>query len=215
MLDTRTQARLTQNFHDATVGYASASAAAMNAMAQQAFDFWMAPMRQQATPQRHRDHLSWFNPHGTEHHWGRPQAMATNPWLAFAPWAMGPAATMYQPPAAAPQLMAMTWAFTPFAVWWNSMRGPTFAWPMAYCMMAQGVPDSVAWPTAEANAAVLDAATTISDQAQQAFSSYQSAGGFAMAHVLPSKQVMSVLSAWAVPAGMFLQMAANQPGMVG
>jgi hypothetical protein len=194
MLDTRTQARLTQNFHDATVGYANASAAAMNAMAQQALDFWMAPMRPQPQTQRHRDHLSWFNPHGSEHYWGRPQPAVTNPWLAFAPWAVGPPAARYQPPVAAPQMMAMTWAFAPFAMWWNSMRGPTFAWPMAYCMMAQGVPDSVAWPTAEANAAVLDAATTISDQTQQAFATYQSAGGFATAHVWAPKQVLAAFA---------------------
>lgn len=217
MLDARMQARLTQNYKDAAVGYANASAAAMNAFAQQAMDFWAAPMRAEAVPAPRRDHLSWFNPTGATSHWGMPVAAPrpapVNPWLALMPWAQfaAPAApptpvfnpwlaltpwaqpqpaarSLFQPPANAQQLTAMSWAFAPFAVWWGAaLRGPTFAWPMAYSMIAQGVPDSVAWPTAEANAAVIDATAIITEQAQQSFASYQSAGGFAMAHVWAPK----------------------------
>lgn len=212
MLDTRTQARLTQNFHDAAVGYANASAAAMNLMAQQTFDFWLMQWAQPA-PQRKRDHLSWFNPTG-DHRWGVQQPMVVNPWLALTPWALRPSAAPFQPPVSAPQLMAMTWAFAPFAAWWTSMRGPQFAWPMAYSMMAQGVPDSIAWPAAKANAAAIDAAATLTEQAQQAFASYQSAGGFAMAHIMPSRQVVDALSAWIVPASVLFGAMARQPAVL-
>lgn len=236
MLDARMQARLTQNYRDAAVGYANASAAAMNAFAQQAMTFWSAQGQQLAPAQPRRDHLSWFNPNGPTSHWGvappapavpsnpwmammmpwaQPAAPAPapfNPWLAMMPWAQQtpapapapaafvnpwlafwqqqPARTpgLFQPPASAPQLHAMSWAFMPFAAFWGTaMRGPTFAWPMAYSMIAQGVPDSVAWPAAEANAAVIDATAVLTEQAQQTFASYQSAGGFAMAHVLAPK----------------------------
>jgi hypothetical protein len=210
MFDPRMQARLTQNLHSAAVGYANATAAAMNAFAQQALHFWQLPA---TTPAPRRDHLSWFNPHGTNHHWGVQQPQETNPWLAFTPWALRPSATPFQPPVTAPQLMAMTWAFAPFAAWWGTMRGPTFAWPMAYSMMAQGVPDDVAWPTAEANAAVMDAATTMTEQAHQAFATYQSAGGFAMAHILPSPQAVRALSAWVAPMAL-LPLAIKLPALV-
>lgn len=256
MLDARMQARLTQNYNDAAVGYAKASAAAMNAFAQQAMDFWSAQARPAAAPVARRDHLSWFNPTGATSHWGMappvPEPAVFNPWLAFMPWAQPaapapatpanpflafmpwaqvagahvPAAPQpfnpwlaltpwaqpqqasrpFQPPAMAPQLTAMSMAFMPFAFWWGgAMRGPTFAWPMAYSMIAQGVPDSVAWPTAEANAAVLDATAVLAEQAQQSFSSYQSAGGFAMAHVWAPKSLSAfaalvpLAAMWPVP----------------
>lgn len=185
MLDARLQARLTENCRDAAVGYANASAAAMNACAQQMLNFWTAPFaqsqRKPATPAR-GDNLSWFNPAGYAAQWGNATSpFPVNPWMAMAPWM--PRQVAPQPAMAFP-LMAMSMAFGPAATWWsNAMRGPTFAWPMAYSMMAQGVPDSVAWPAAEANAAMADAANTIKEQAQSAFASYQSAGGFAMAHI--------------------------------
>lgn len=255
MLDARMQARLTQNYNDAAMGYAKASAAAMNAFAQQAMDFWSASARPGAAPVARRDHLSWFNPDEATSRWGVAQPVAApapfNPWLAMMPWAQGAAAVPvaappspwlvympwaqapaapkpapafnpwlafmpwaqpavasrpFQPPATAPQLNAMSMAFMPFAFWWGTaMRGPTFAWPMAYSMMAHGVPDSVAWPTAEANAAVLDATAVLTEQAQQTFASYQSAGGFAMAHVWAPKTLTAfaalapLAAIWPVP----------------
>ncbi len=210
MLDTRMYARLSENYRDAAVGYANASAAAMNVFAQQAMDFWAAPARAAAAP-RSRDHLSWFNPHGTTSHWGR-QPEPVNPWLAFTPWAVQPTPAPFQPPAMASQMMAMTWAFTPFAAFWGTaLRGPTFAWPMAYAMMAQGVPDSIAWPAAKANAAMTDAATTITEQTQQVFSTYQSAGGFAMAHIMPAKNVVALTAALSPLAFMWMGSGGSNP----
>src|SRR5512137_1305381 len=48
---------------------------------------------------------------------------------------------------------------SPFAWWaWTPQSAVPSTWPWAYGMIASGVPDSVAWPVAEANQALLDAA---------------------------------------------------------
>lgn len=205
MLDSRLQARLTQNYSDAAVGYANASVAAMNAFAQQAMNFWLPQARSAPAPVPRRDHLSWFNPSS-----GMDRTpVYTNPWFAFNPWVAQP--VPFRPQPQAPHLMVMASAFAPWAAWWTTaMRGPTFAWPMAYSMMAHGVPDSVAWPAAEANAAVIDAATTITEQAQNTFASYQSAGGFAMAHIWPPKQVVA-LAALLTPLAFMMPTSSGGP----
>ena len=50
---------------------------------------------------------------------------------------------------------------------------------MAFMMMSSGVPHSVAWPTAEANAAVMDAADAATQSIKQVFASYRTDGGHA------------------------------------
>jgi hypothetical protein len=72
---------------------------------------------------------------------------------------------------------------SPFDVWLNMMplRGGPAAWPMAFFMLSAGVPKSVAWPTAEANAAMMEAAEVASEQLRTVFASYRSDGGHAAA----------------------------------
>jgi len=53
------------------------------------------------------------------------------------------------------------------------------AWPMAVVMMSSGVPHAVAWPTAEANVAALDAAEAARQSFKQAFASHQAGDGHA------------------------------------
>lgn len=56
-----------------------------------------------------------------------------------------------------------TWPLmAPLPGWWSfrATRHPAVTWPMAYGMTLAGVPNPVAWPMAEANAAALDAAQT-------------------------------------------------------
>jgi len=53
------------------------------------------------------------------------------------------------------------------------------AWPMAIVMMSSGVPHAVAWPTAEANIAALDAAEAARQSFKQAFASHQAGDGHA------------------------------------
>ncbi len=57
---------------------------------------------------------------------------------------------------------------------------PPAAWPMAFMMMASGVPRSVAWPTAEANIAVMEAADVAAVSVQKVLASYRSDGGHAV-----------------------------------
>lgn len=209
MLDARLQARLAQNYADAAVGYTNASVAAMSAIANRTLAFWMPAPETRQTPSGRRDHLSWFDGQRASR---RPEPASTdalNPWAAFNFWTSAMTSAM-QPRPTNPSMMAMAMSFGPFAAWWSQALGtPNFAWPMAYQMIASGVPESVAWPTAEANAAVLDAAVAVKQEVEQAFASYQSAGGFAMAHILPpAKPTALALTAFA-PFAAFWSMAAN------
>lgn len=58
------------------------------------------------------------------------------------------------------------------------LRGPPAAWPLAYLMLAYGVPRSVAMPAAEANAAAIEAVDAAM-KPLRAFASYRSDGGHA------------------------------------
>jgi hypothetical protein len=74
---------------------------------------------------------------------------------------------------------------SPFAWWaWSPQSAIPATWPWAYGMIASGVPGSVAWPMAEANVALMEAAKKTAEAAAPVtFPSYQSSGGFASAQV--------------------------------
>ncbi len=63
------------------------------------------------------------------------------------------------------QTSQQTWfkgAPSPFAWWaWSPQSAVPATWPWAYGMIASGIPGSVAWPMAEANVALMDAAKKI------------------------------------------------------
>jgi hypothetical protein len=100
------------------------------------------------------------------------------------------------------QFMDMWLSMTPFG------RSPVVL-QMAYAMMAFGVPRSVAMPTAEANAAVMNAAEVAAEPLKEAFASYRTDGGHASAQVIMLSRMMSL--AMAAPFGAM----AAQPWMVG
>jgi hypothetical protein len=86
------------------------------------------------------------------------------------------------------QTSQQTWfkgAPSPFAWWaWSPQSAVPATWPWAYGMIASGIPGSVAWPMAEANVALMDAAKKTAEAAAPVtFPSYQSSGGFASAQV--------------------------------
>lgn len=132
--------------------------------------------------------------------------MQANPYASFAPFArtadsalpfMGSMPTIAQAMASAlpgSQNMAAAFAnpFWPMSAWWNFAQSslPPSAWPMAFGMIAAGVPEKVAFPTAEANAAAMDAAKTASESIDQAFSQYRSGGGHASAQVVQAGPFM-------------------------
>jgi hypothetical protein len=86
------------------------------------------------------------------------------------------------------------------------------AWPMAYSMMAVGVPRSVAWPTAEANAAALDAAETATRSINNAFSSYRSTGGHALAQIAYAREMLNAFVPLAFGAALWPMIMAPRPG---
>jgi hypothetical protein len=91
-----------------------------------------------------------------------------------------------------PVAMATPWMANPFAAaafnpWANT---PFASWPMAFWMMSAGVPGTVAFPTANANQAAMDAAETAANAVNRAFSSYQTGGGHASWHLWPQGQAV-------------------------
>jgi hypothetical protein len=59
------------------------------------------------------------------------------------------------------------------------LRGTSTSWGMAKVMIDSGVPRSIAWPTAEANAAALDAADAASNGFRRIVASFHTESGYA------------------------------------
>lgn len=203
MLDPELQQRFARRCAEAAFGYSAAGTAACAAFADQVLGFWSSLLQPPAPPKpkAELDLFRWplplvpapapapappalFNPFA----WALPPAppappktpsLPTNPWEAMAQFAevMGNAMSAMSPtpvrPAPTPTNPMSAWvAAMPFTP-------PAAAWPMAFMMMSSGVPHAVAWPTAEANVAVLDAAETARRSVKQAFASYQTESGHA------------------------------------
>lgn len=85
---------------------------------------------------------------------------------------------------------------SPFA-WlaWAPQSSVPATWPWAYGMISSGVPESVAWPMAEANVALMDAAKKTAEAAQPQFPAYQSANGFSAQVWMGSSVLKSMLAA--------------------
>jgi hypothetical protein len=204
VLDNELQTRFARSCTDAAFGYARAATAAYSAVASQTFEFWAnaaKPASERRVPpsRAEQDPMSialgaWPNawPNPALDFFKMSQAWAGTPWMGAAwpgsPWAEHGAN------GAAAQL-----AFSPVAAWWAMfpLNGNPASWPMAYGLMSAGVPREIAWPTAEANAAAIDAAEAASDALESAFATYQSDSGYAMAHIMmpPKRLVAAVLLA--------------------
>ena len=182
MLDTASQRKFSQGCAEASLGYAAASTAAYTQIATNVIDFWMQA-------------LTGFVS-GVE---GKPVSANTKPspglerevpfGMSFADWT--PFA-MFDPRRIA-GMMTFDSAPAPVAAYMAvantvPLRGTPASWPFAHAMIDSGVPRSVAWPAAEANAAVLGAADVASKGMRKVLVNSQSASGFAtaMPHVLPS-----------------------------
>lgn len=191
MLDTQLQSKFMKCCADAAFGYANATAAANVAAVGQMFDFW-ASMARSMSPEP--EPKSWYrHPDGRSETapawpmwWGMPFAPAANGARTGTPFGFAAMPT----PAAA----AKAW-FDMFP-----LKGSPACWPMAYSMMSIGVPRAVAYPTAEANVAVIEAAETAKQQMTKSFASYRSSGGHATAQIVFADQL--VLAAAATPLAM-------------
>jgi hypothetical protein len=202
MLDRDLQQRFASKCADAAFGYSAASTAAYAAMADQVLNFWSSVLQPQAQePQRALTPWSWpvpmlppspppapqFNPFNP-FDWMLPappppkpaaSAFPTNPWEAMAAFAEAMSGTLSAMSALPVRPLAP--ATNPMAAWLTTLpfASTPASWPMAYVMMSSGVPHAVAWPTAEANAAVLEAADAAARSIKKVFASYQAEGGHA------------------------------------
>lgn len=186
MIDTAAQARIAQNCTNAAFGYARAAAAAYSALAVQTIDFWQRAQVRGAGA------------------WDDAECSAARSWPSsdtmpspFAIWGT-PASAFFAfrgPWETATSPLAQQIMLAPATVWWDLItgRGASHCWPAAFAMMTAGVPSSVAWPTAEANAAALEAAEAATEEINNAFASYRSESGYAVIQIVPPKKLMAAL----------------------
>ncbi len=198
MVDPHLQQRFARRCADAAFGYSAASTAAYAAFAAQVLNFWTTALQ---PPRRDAEMWRWPVPARppvsalpampfASLPFGWPTALPApalpaNPWEAMTAFttamtsvmsAASMGASMMRSPVSNavgnPMANPMTaWlAMFPFS-------SPPSAWPMAFMLMSSGVPHAVAWPTAEANAAVMDAADAATQSIKQVFASYRSEGG--------------------------------------
>lgn len=177
MLDTGLQARFAKSCTEAALGYARAANAAYAAAAQQTLEFWGDAAREASRSAAGDD---WQEP--MRDFWRK----AANPWAALGSMPIGPGP------------MAQHFAMQQMTAWWGMfpLRGGPASWPGAYALMTAGVPREVAWPTAEANAAALEAAQAATQQIEQlngAFSSYRTETGYATSQMRATQAVFAVM----------------------
>jgi hypothetical protein len=182
MLDPAAQARFYKSCAEAAFGYATAANAAYAQMAQQSMEYWRSAVEAALPLEPDAEPRSWYR------HPDSPRA------TSFAGMPMLPAFAWMTPSGGR---QAEAWAMLWTAPWRTDM--PLGAWPMAFWMVAFGMPQSVALPTARANAAALDAAQT----AASTFVSFRSDSGHALAEVILPGKPLAAVTAMA-PLGMMV-----------
>ena len=204
MPDHGLQARFAKSCTEAAFGYARAANAAYVAAAEQTLEFWGKAAREAARSAertsadggRSSTDDAWQEP--ARDFWRKAAAPSTNPPLN--PWAMNPwtanpwTANPWSAMGSMPQQMVMQ----QMAAWWGMfpLRGAPASWPGAYALMTAGVPKEVAWPTAEANVAMLDAAQAATEQVEQVtwtFASYRTETGYATSQMRVTQIAIAAL----------------------
>lgn len=160
--------RIAQCSMQAGFSYATAAFSAQANLFGQALSFWARTLEMTPEPEP----KSWYR-----HPNSKPSPAQVGIF-------MFPFGAMTAPATPAATVMPFN-PFAPFAFWMNAwpLQGNPAAWPMAFTMMGVGVPRNVAYPLAEANTAVMDAATTAGRVVEDSFASYRSNGGHASTQV--------------------------------
>jgi hypothetical protein len=185
MLDTQLQERFARRCTDAAFGYTAATGAAYVAMAEQVFDFWAKVLTPTSAPAAPAETPPWS--------WPVPARQAAPPPVPFwpFPWAAPLVGPMCQP---TPRSYSYpSGALTPYEAWFGMFpfAAPSPAWPMAFMLIASGVPRAVAWPTAEANVAAMEAADAAAVTVQKVFAGYRTDGGHSVVrHPWPPVSLM-------------------------
>jgi hypothetical protein len=175
MLDTHQQERFARRCSDAAFGYTSATTAAYAALTEQVFDFWAGMLTPPEKPASTRASAA------VTPVWGWPgpakQEPAPFPFPMMPMWPFAWAAPQHA--TSAPKYNNPATSYSPFEAWFAMFpfAAPSPAWPMAFMMMSSGVPRNIAWPTAEANVAAMEAAESAAETVQKVFSGYRTEGG--------------------------------------
>lgn len=163
---------IAQSCAEAATGYAAAATAAYTEMASQALDFWCTALSGLAEPSAQEDKFrSRTAPAVKSEPAFGLSAADWNPMSWFDPrrfeslWKLD----FLTPPGHAMLAVANT----------VPLRGTSASWGMAKVMIDSGVPRSVAWPAAEANAAALKAADTASNGLRNAVANFHTGSGYA------------------------------------
>lgn len=188
-------ARIANSTAEAACGYATAVFAAYADFARQSVGFW-AQAIDGMMPQP-KEPRSWYR-----HPDQRAAAAAPfpAPALTWMSWFNPALRGQHVPgwPATQPAI------FNPFEFWLKAwpLEGNPAAWPMAFAMMGAGIPRSVAYPTAQANVAMMDAVTTANRVVEKSLSSYRTDGGHATAQILFKPEKLAAL--FVIPFGVEL-----------
>ncbi|SDP58726.1 hypothetical protein SAMN04488061_3422 [Filomicrobium insigne] len=190
MFDAQAQTRINKCCSDAAFGYLTATGAAYAAFAEQAAGYWTEMLKAAVPAPAPEKPKSWYVPPPEVSSSTSRASTPAGPWACMMPW-MGASQMSAMPGSANDSLLGFpTWMWGPFAPW-VAMSDPrtAMAWPMACGMMAIGVPQTVAWPTAQANVAAMDALNTAAKSVESAVVSYRSSGGHAVARIVNSAPV--------------------------
>lgn len=198
--------RIARSTAEAASGYATAAFAAYADMARWSISFWSNAMNSMVPkPEEPR---SWYrdprhnNPMQLSLGFAQPfNPWASNPWASNAWSASFPFywPNMGSAPAAFP---AANFMMNPVMVWMRAfpLQGPPAAWPMAFALMGWGVPRDVAYPTAAANTAILDAVQTTARAVEQTFATYRTDNGYATAQIRFSSAKPKAPMGWPMAA---------------
>ncbi len=169
MFDADSQVRFNKSCAEAVVNYLNASGAAYQAMAQQMLNMWgqsVDTLLETAQPQ---NGSRFPQPYRAE------RANPIGAAASMMPWAAIPNSMMNANPMASFNALGTPYGmFSPFAPWLEMMKPSHYnAWPMAFGMISVGVPEQVAWPTARANLAAIDAFNVAANSVEKALADYQ------------------------------------------
>lgn len=199
MLNSEKQVEIARRGMDAAFCYAQAAINATFEANAQALRVW-SEIATAATPKAVNRQETWEwsgapkRPHSTllaaEQH-GSPKLHQT----PFAAW------TEIMRAASRPWLQTQVGPFD----WWQfaPQSAVPATWPWAYGMMSSGIPGSVAWPMAEGNVALMEAAQKTAAVVQPPFPQYRSDNGFAVAQVWMKTPIVKSMAGFA-PATLFL-----------
>lgn len=187
MLDVHDQSRYVQSCTEAAFGYFAAANSAWMEAARRPLEVWSGALGAWSPKPEPK---SWYR-HPDERSAAQVPVL---PWISVWSGQNSPFAWFGAPVAAMPSAMAWPFGwpaqfFQPWLAMMSSPRAAT-AWPMAFMMMSIGIPQSVARPAAEANAAAMDATRIAANAVERAFSTYRSDGGHASAHVVGGERLV-------------------------